>query len=96
MASRVETKVVAATVGSGGGAAIGTFGLWLLGVTVWHESNAADNASNAIAAVPAPVSGLLLLVVAGVGAYVSGWLAPHTSRTDAPVLPAPVVEQEQE
>jgi hypothetical protein len=88
MKSPIETKVFAATGGAGVGGAFGTFLLWLLGVTFWHSSAAADQATKAVAAVPEPVGGLLVIVVAGVGAYVSGYLAPHTSRPDLHVTPA--------
>jgi hypothetical protein len=80
MRNPVETKVVAATAGSGVGAVVGTFAIWLLGVTVWNQSNASDNASAAIAAVPAPVQGIVLLGISTILAFLSGLLAPHTPR----------------
>ena len=78
--NKVETKVVAATAGSGAGAVLASFGLWMLGVTVWHVDSGADHAGEAVAAVPSPVAGLILLVVSGLGAAVAGWLAPHTPQ----------------
>jgi hypothetical protein len=81
VANRLETKVVAATGGSGAGATVATFVLWLLGVTVWGVSNSADHAGDAIAAVPSPVAGLILIVVSALGAALGGWLAPHTPQT---------------
>jgi hypothetical protein len=68
----IETKVVAATAG----AAVGEFVLWLLGVTVWHVSSAADHASQAVGAVPTPVSALILMGATAL----AGYFAPHTPR----------------
>lgn len=76
----IEAKVIAGAAGSGLGAALGTFVLWLLGVLVWHAPSAATAAEAAIAAVPSPVSALVLTVLAIVGTAVAGFLAPHTSR----------------
>lgn len=90
MSSPTETKVVAGAAGSGAGAALGTFTLWLLGVTVWHVPNTADKAGDAIGAVPTPVAALLLLVVSAFGSYLAGYLAPHSFRP-APT-PAAVVD----
>lgn len=87
MSNPVEAKVLAATVGSGAGSAVGTFLLWLLGVLVWHQPDGADKAGDAIGAVPSPVAGLLLVVVSAAGAAVAGWLAPHTHVP--PLPPAP-------
>jgi hypothetical protein len=94
----IETKVWAAVAGSGVGASVSAFLLWILGVTVWGQSNAADKAVNAITAVPAPVAGLLTVAVTILGTFVSGYAAPHTTRAvdystpttpvDATALPA--------
>jgi hypothetical protein len=106
MKAPIESKVLAATGGAGLGGAFGTFVLWLLGVTFWHSSAAADQATTAVASVPEPVGALIVIVVAGVGALISGYVAPHTSRpdlhpapailgkalVDAPADPAPAVE----
>lgn len=78
----IETKVIAATAGSGAGAAIGTFLLWLLGVTLWHASGSATAAANAVAAVPQPVADLVPIILSAIGGFVGGYLAPHTVRTD--------------
>jgi hypothetical protein len=61
--STIESKVIAATAGSGAGAAISAFVLWLLGITVWHVPNSADLAGSAVAAVPTPVAGLIAIVL---------------------------------
>jgi len=87
MANPVEAKVLAATIGSGAGGAVGTFTLWLLGVLVWHQPSAADKAGDAIGAVPSPVAGLLLVVVSAIGAAFAGWLAPHTHSPAQPPEP---------
>jgi hypothetical protein len=89
MAAPVETKVVAATAGSGVGAILATFTLWLLGVFVWDVSADAAQADKAIAAVPTPVAGLVLVMLSAVAAAIGGWLAPHTSRTPPPEVSRP-------
>jgi len=80
MAQRIESKVIAATGGSGAGAVLASFVLWLLGVTVWHVGFAADKAEQAVAAVPSPVAGLILLIVSALGALGAGYAAPHTHQ----------------
>jgi hypothetical protein len=59
-----------------------SFILWLLGVILWHVSSAAGSAAAAIAAVPAPVSDVLILGIPALCAAMGGYLAPHTSRPD--------------
>lgn len=81
MLNSIESKVIAATAGSGLGAAAGTFILWVLGVCVWHTPGNAEKAATAVAAVPTPVSAIVLLLITVAGAGLSGYLAPHTSRT---------------
>lgn len=85
--STIETKVIAAAAGSGLGAASATFILWALGVAVWNVPSAANRVTDAVAAVPAPVSALVAIVVTLVGAFTAGYAAPHTSRS----VPAGVV-----
>lgn len=80
----VETKVIASTGGFIGSSALATFLVWLLGAWAWDAGFGADQVSDAIAAVPAPVSGLLLLVLGSVGTFAAGWAAPHTHRPDLP------------
>ena len=82
---KLETKVIAATGGAAGAAAaISPFILWLLGVNVWHASSAAGKAAEAVAAVPAPVSGAVLFVITGLVTLVLGYTAPHTHVTTPP------------
>ena len=86
----IETKVIAAAAGSGAGAAVGSFLLWLLGVVVWHMPDTAAHATDAVAAVPGPVSAVVLAGLAIAGSAVGGYAAPHTPRPDlsaAPVEP---------
>ena len=78
----IETKVIAAMGGSGLGAALSAFFLWILGVTAFGASSAADQVPKALAAVPEPVGALLAILVAIVGAFVGGYAAPHTHRLD--------------
>jgi hypothetical protein len=84
--STIESKVIAATAGSGAGAAVSAFVLWLLGITVWHVPNTADSAGSAISAVPTPVAGLIAIVLAVAGAFLAGYAAPHTDRPTSRVL----------
>jgi ABC-type multidrug transport system fused ATPase/permease subunit len=79
----VESKVIAGAAGGGIGGALATFTLWLLGVFVWGASSAADQAEKAVAAVPTPVAGLVLIVLSSVVAFAAGYVAPHTHRPDA-------------
>lgn len=80
MTNTIESKVIASAAGSGLGGAVGTFVLWLLGVGVWHASNSASAAAQAVSAVPAPVSELTVVLLAVGGAFLAGYVAPHTSR----------------
>ncbi len=73
MQNPVSPKVIAATAGAGVGAAVTTMTLWFLGVMVWRADSSAAAAAEAVAAVPAPVSGLIALVIptvlAGLASY---------------------------
>lgn len=81
MTNKVETKVVAAAGGAGGGSVVGTFVLWLLGAWAWKAGFGADQVETALAAVPAPVSSAVLVLIGTVGALIAGYAAPHTERT---------------
>lgn len=63
MNTPIRPKVLAATLGAGAGATISAFVLWLLGVLVWRAHGGAPSATVAVAAVPGPVSGVVLLAV---------------------------------
>lgn len=80
MAAPVETKVVAAATGAGGGAITADFVNYLIGTNIYHGS------------VPTAVSVFVLAACTGGLAYLSGWLAPHAHRAVTPVAlePAPV------
>lgn len=91
----IESKVYAATLGSGAGTITSGFLLWLLGVTFWHSPSSASDAASAAAAVPSPVAALVTLVLAIGGTFLGGYVAPHTARPDlapADPTPAPVAE----
>lgn len=81
----IETKVVAGGAGTVVGVALGKFVLWLLGILIWHAPNTADHAASAAAAVPDPVSALVLAVIAVAGSVVGGYIAPHTPRPHTPI-----------
>ena len=80
--SNIETKVIAAAAGSGLGAALSAFLLWVLGVTAFGAPGNADQVAKALAAVPEPVGALLAILVAIGGAFIGGYVAPHTHRPD--------------
>lgn len=88
MMANIEAKVIAAAAGSGLGAALSAFLLWILGVFAFGASGNADQVTKALAAVPEPVGGLLAILVAIGGAFIGGYVAPHTHRPD---LAPPVV-----
>lgn len=82
MSGTVERKVVAGTAGAAGGGVLGTFVVWLLGVVAFGGSADAAAVEETLAAVPYPVSGVVVPVVAAAAAYLSGWWARHTPRPD--------------
>ena len=79
-ANPVSPKVLAAAAGAGAGAAVSTAALWALGAGVWGAGWGADQVDNALAAVPTPLSGLVLLVVTIVGAALPGYRATDPER----------------
>lgn len=82
MAAPIETKVYAATAGFIGSSAVASFAIWLLGAWLWDAGFGADRVNDAIAAVPGPVSALVLLVLGAAGTFVGGYVAPHTPRVE--------------
>lgn len=86
MSAPVEGKVFAGTIGAGVGLAASQLILWLLGVMVWGAASTAEEASNAIAAVPQPVNGAVMALLTLGTAFVSGYFTKHAAR------PAPVVD----
>src|SRR5450756_15093 len=86
--SKIEAKVIAPTAGSGLGAALSAFLLWIVGVFAFGASSAADQVPKALAAVPEPVGALLAILVAIGGAFIGGYSAPHTHRPDLTPLEA--------
>jgi hypothetical protein len=78
----LESKVYAATIGSGAGAILSGFILWLLGVTLEHSPATAAGAVDAAASVPQPVAALVFLAITVGGTLLAGYSAPHTSRPD--------------
>lgn len=88
MLKTIETKVIAAAAGSGAGAAVGGFVIWLLGVLVWHAPDSAGATEKAVASVPSPVAVLVTLALSVIGAAIAGYQAPHTDRTATVSAPA--------
>lgn len=83
----IEGKVYAATIGSAAGVTIAQFLTWLLGVAIWKAPFTAEGASEALAAVPAPVNYMVVLVVATGSVAWAGYRARHTPRPDLQALP---------
>lgn len=80
MLARIETKVWAAVLGSGGGATVGAAVLWLLGVLVWHGPSSADGAKAAVDAVPGPIAALVGLLLTAAGTLLGGYAAPPSNH----------------
>lgn len=79
----MSPKVVASTAGAGAGAVLSSLLIWILGVTAWGQPATATAVNAAVAAVPAPVSGFVVLIVTLIGAGVPGW------RTTDPLRVSP-------
>ncbi len=91
MPSVIESKVYTATLGGGAGVIVGTFLLWLMGVTFWHASADAMQSAPAVASVPTPVAGVVGLVLTLGGTFLGGYLGAHTERPDlTPAAPADI------
>lgn len=78
----VEAKVVSAAIGGGSAtAALTSFLVYVLGETVYAGQ-----------AVPAPVVGMVTIIIAWAAVYVTGFLAPHTPRPDLPAAQMAVTD----
>ena len=95
MRAPTEAKVISARGGAGGFALVSQAVIWLLGCWVWGASWDASKATDALAAVPFPVSALITAGAAWLGAQIAGYYAPHTSRPDLHA-DEPVYEPEHE
>lgn len=69
----ISPKVVASSIGAGVGATVSTLLNWLLGVLVWHAPATAAAVGEAVAAVPSPVSAIVVLLVTTVSAGGAGY-----------------------
>jgi hypothetical protein len=87
-----EAKVVAGTGGGILGGALTTFVLWCLGAAVWDAPSDAAHSAAALAAVPLPVSALIVAVVPAVFAFAGAYWAPHTHRPDLADETLPVIQ----
>ena len=76
----VEAKVYAATIGTGAGAVVSAFVVWLLGVLIWAAPFTAPGATEAVAAVPGPVVAIVSLVITVGSTFLGGYVAKHTPR----------------
>ena len=82
----VSPKVIAAAAGAGAGATISSLLIWVLGITVWSAPATAQSVDQAIAAVPAPVSAFVVLVVTVVGSAAFGWRVTDPNRVSTSEL----------
>lgn len=80
MLSRIETKVWAGLAGLMTGGALGSFVVWLLGVTVWGVPFDADHADTAVQAVPWPVDGLVPLLLGALFGGAAAYQAPPSNN----------------
>lgn len=78
----VETKVQLSTAGGALGGAVAALAIWLLGAFVWGGPTDAANGAYTASLVPSVVSGLVLIVVPGLTAFVGGYIGKHTARPD--------------
>jgi hypothetical protein len=78
----VEGKVWGATVGTGAGAVVGAFLVWLLGVIITGSPLTSDAESDAVAAVPFRVAAFIFLLVTVGGSFIGGYRAKHTPRPE--------------
>jgi hypothetical protein len=83
-----EPKVVAATSSAGLAAIVAGYVNWQIGVSVFHASASGAKVSEAVAAVPQPLSALLLAAIPAAAALIGGYLAPHAARPPEPVKAA--------
>ena len=90
----IEGKVWAATVGTGAGAVVSAFTVWLLGVLIWAAPFTAAGATAAVAAVPGPVSAIVGLIITVGSSFFGGYLAKHTPRPQPEVDGFPPPEPE--
>lgn len=78
----VEQKVKAGAAGAAGGGVVSTAVLWLAGGLIWGAPLDAAHVQDAIAAVPVPVAGVVMLLVPAVVAFAAAFQAEHTERPD--------------
>lgn len=76
----IESKVWTQFAGTASGGTLSALILWIIGVTVYHVPNTAEQATNAIAAVPLPISGPIgVALTLGLG-LLGGYMAKHNAR----------------
>jgi hypothetical protein len=80
-------KVIASAAGAGAGATVSSLLLWLLGITVWHQPATAGAVDQAMAAVPSPVSAIVVLAVTVASSAVFGWRVTDPLRISKSELP---------
>ena len=80
MINPVSPKVVAASVGAGTGSVISTLVLWIIGVVFYDVPASAERVSEAMAAVPSPVTGVIALALTIAGAGGAGYRVPDPER----------------
>jgi hypothetical protein len=76
----VSPKVVAGAAGAGFGQALAWLCLWVLGASVWRAGWSADAADNAIAAVPWPLAGFILVTLTVLLSAIPGYVTTDPAR----------------
>lgn len=75
----ISPKLYAAAVGAGAGAVISQLLVWLIGAIISQRWDA-DGVDNAIAAVPSPLYGFILLLVTIAGAAAGAYIKEDPER----------------
>jgi hypothetical protein len=79
--SAVSPKIVAAAAGAGAGAVVSTLILWIIGVTAYGVPGDAISVSDAVAAVPSPITAAIGLTLTILGAAIPGYQTTDPLRT---------------
>jgi hypothetical protein len=79
-ANPVSPKLWTAAVGAGAGATVSTLLIWLIGAGVFNAGWTSERVNDAIAAVPFPLAGFILLLVTLAGTMLGAYLKADPLR----------------
>lgn len=80
-------KVIGAVIGAAGGVTLSTLVLWVIGVVAFGASSDAGLATGAVAAVPAPLAGAVLLAITVALTFLPGYTVTDPMRLPTLVTP---------